>query len=135
MWKLIKLYLPSLYLIQLAASTGKSLPIRGEIVKYIFLEITPSKNNLLETLSKFHKEYRLSLEFKADSEGSNRDNIIDIGNGHVGIWMDFANNKVLVESKVSGSTHKTKMSGFSYGSWVDVDVSQSRIGNKVTILC
>ena len=97
----------------------------------MFLELTPSKNNLLETLSKWGKEFKVSFEFKADSTGGQNDNIIDIGNGKVAVWMDFANTKVIVESPVSGSALKTKMNGFTLGNFHEVEVTQSLIVDKV----
>ena len=63
--------------------------------------------------------------------GSNNDNIIEIGNRHVGIWMD-SNSKVFVESKVSGSALQTRMGGFSTGTWHKVEVTQSLIVDKVS---
>ena len=87
---------------------------------------------MLETLSKFGKEYKVSLEFKADSAGSNDENIIEIGNRHVAIWLK-ANSKVRVESKVSGSALATTMGGFSAGTFHKVEVTQSLLVDKVDI--
>ena len=132
MLNLIKVYLPGLYLIQLATATGKSLgETRIEEFK-IFLEITPTSTNLLETLAKFGKEYKVSLEFKADSIGGQWYNILEIGDREVGVWLD-QNSKVFVESKVSGSGLQTRINGISTGTWYKLEITQSLIEDKVPI--
>ena len=132
MYDVNKLFLTSLYILHFTASTGECqalLFVRNEN-DVLSLEITPTKNNLVETLTTFGKEYKVSLEFKADSVGANYDNVIQIGNRHVGIWMD-PNSEVYVEALVSGAAKNTIISDFTLGTFHKIEISQSLIVDKV----
>ena len=84
----------------------------------------------METLTTFGKEYKLTLEFKADSVGANYDNAIEIGNRHIGVWMD-PNAQVYVASQVSGAELATVISDFTLGTFHTLEVTQSLIADKV----
>ena len=133
MLNLIKLYVASLYLIKVVITTGKSVPIRKESIATIFLEITPSDTNLLDTYS-FGKEYKVSLEFQANTVGDKWYNILEIGArpGVMGAWLD-TNSKVFLASKVSGSEQQIRTGAISTGTWYKLEVTQSLLVDKVSI--
>ena len=89
---------------------------------------------MLETFS-FGKEFKVSLEFKANTVGDKWYNILEIGDrpGVVGVWLDTSS-KVFVASKVSGSEKQTRTGAISTGTWYKLEVTQSLLVDKVNIL-
>ena len=88
---------------------------------------------MLETFS-FGKEFKVSLEFKANTVGDKWYNILEIGDrpGVVGVWLDTSS-KVFVASKVSGSEKQTRTGAISTGTWYKLEVTQSLLVDKVNI--
>ena len=103
-------------------------------MREICSDIIPTKNTVLETIAEFGKEYKISMELKIDSVGSQYNNALDIENRHVSLWLS-TDSKLMIDSKVSGASLKVYISDISVGSgtFYKLEISQSLIIDKVTI--
>ena len=86
----------------------------------------------METIALFGKEYRISLELRIDSVGSQFNNALDIQNRHFSLWLS-TDSKLMIDSKVSGASQKVYIEDINVGSgtFYKLEITQSLIIDKV----